>query len=145
MSFKIRYIKGRIIIMNPKSNKVTIPLSAPLNLSKLTSAVVNFCGWIDINSASYGKCISPLYEKKDFLTNNNVIYTKNGDVYTINGGTLNKNDATVMSCTSTGFTDTKLYTDTLATALSVDSSYLYIGYDLDEERSEEHTSELQSP
>jgi hypothetical protein len=135
MSFKIRYIKGRIIIMNPKSNKVTIPLSAPLNLSKLTSEVVNFSGWNDINSPYYGKCISPLYEKKDLLTNNNVIYTKNGDIYTINGGTLNKNEAAAMSCTPTCFTDTKLYTNTLATALSVDSSYLYINYDLDEDAS----------
>jgi len=114
--------------MNPKSNKANVPLSAPLNLSKLSTEITNFSGWNDINSPYYGKCVSPLYEKTETTTTGNIIYDKSGNMYEVSGAGLVKNrNETVLSYTSYYFTDTVL-NNCISNAVTTTGKYIYINY-----------------
>lgn len=94
--------------MNPKSNKASIPLSAPLNLSKLNTEISSFSGWNDINSPYYGKCVSPIYEYSKTLDSSSAVFDSDGNAYIIGATSLTKNGTPIMSYNNSYFTDSTL-------------------------------------
>lgn len=111
--------------MNPKSNKASIPLSAPLNLSKLNTEIVSFSGWNDVNSPYYGKCLSPLYIKNNTYSSANIVFDRNQNIYSIKSTELTKNNASVLTYNSNYFTDTAVGSY-LSVAFTSGSSYIGI-------------------
>jgi len=94
--------------MNPKANKATIPLSATLNMSRLSTEITQFSGWNSINSPYYGKTISPLYTKNEALSSSSTIFDGSGNEYVVGSTGLTKNGTLVMSYNNSTFSDSTI-------------------------------------
>lgn len=88
--------------MNPRSQKLTIPLTSKIDLTRNKVDVSQFTDFEEKNSPVYGETLSPLYSK-EVANQNYAVFDSKGHKFTYLDNILYKDDVEVMRTRGTGY------------------------------------------